>query len=352
MTHFDSKRRKVLQQLISAISLSIVGQQNFPHVGLMATHQNYPSIGLEEQWQPISKGKAINGKVLDRYATLLALCWRLLKGNEWVTVAYLLPTFLSEVETVAQQPSSHQKIFAGFAAQAYILKSIVVGHQDNLAAKLIACDAAIEYSRFAENPEMEVTALIQQAVTFDYRKQHQKALHSYQQAFLQVKNVPPLLSARILAGLAGSYARCGQEEYEAQRYFDEARKKMPAQPEMDPSFLYADCGQFTLPLWEGRIFFAFDQFDSAYTVFAQAKNHTDIPERIRTEFLNHLLETSIAQGDLDQSILCLREAGKAAINLKSERRQREVLDASQSMLHRWRQDRKRIQDAIAEIFVE
>jgi tetratricopeptide (TPR) repeat protein len=221
-----------------------------------------------------------------------------------------------------------------------------LSHQNNLAAKLLACNTAREYSHFAENHDLEVTALIQQAVTFDSQKQHEQSFGVYQQALPHLDRVSPLLGTRVLAGLGGSYARCGQQEYEAQQYLDWARNMMPDHPEADPTFLYADCGPFTLPLWEGRTSFELDQLERAFQIFSQEKGHRNIPERIRTEFLNHLLETSIAQGDLDQSILCLQEAKQAAINLKSERRQREVQEAYQTMLHIWRHDRKRIQNAI------
>ena len=332
MTHFDFKKRKTLQQIAAAISLSMTLPRNFIR---------------PELWNDVfSIPKSIDEESFDRYEKLLTLCWNLLKGSEWATVAYLLPTFFSEIEEEVQQSSHHQKIVAGFAAQAYIIKSLVVGHQNNLAAKLLACNTAIEYSHFANNHDLEVTALIQQAVTFDSQKQHENSLSIYQQALSHLDSVSPLLGTRILAGLGGSYARCGQQEYEAQRHLDWARKLLPDRPEEDPSFLYADCGPFTLPLWEGRTYFELDQLERAFQVFAQEKDHRGIPERIRTEFLNHLLETSIAQGDLDQSIMCLQEANQAAINLKSERRQREVHEAYQTMLHIWRHDRKRIQDAI------
>jgi transcriptional regulator with XRE-family HTH domain len=338
MAHFDPKKRKTLRQLIIAVSLA------------MGEPQKFIDAKSWGQMPLLTSEIAIDEETLDRFDKLISLCWRLLKGNDLMTVEYLLSMFLPEVEALAQQPSKYQKIVAGFTAQAHILKSLVVGHQDDLQSKLAECSYAIEYSRLAENPNLEVTALIQQAVALDYKKQHDKSLQIYQQAFSSVQNVSPLLGTRILAGLAGSYARCGQQEQEARRYLELARETMPVRPENDPSFLYADCGRFTLSLWEGRIYFELDQIDQAFEVFSQVENQTDTPERIRTEFLNHMLETSIAQGDLDKSIFCLKRAGKAAVDLKSDRRQREVHEACQMMLTMWRQDRKRIRDAAAEVF--
>ena len=338
MAHFDPKKRKTLQQLLIAVSLAMVEPQKLIDPELWG------------QMSLLTTEIAINEETLDRFDKLISLCWRLLKGNDLMTVEYLLPMFLPEVGALAQQPSKYQKVVAGFTAQAHIIKSLIVGHQDDLQSKLTECSYAIEYSRLAENPNFEVTALIQQAVALDYKKQHDKSLQIYQQAFSSVKNVSPLLGTRILAGLAGSYARCGQQEQEARRYLDLAQEMMPVRPEDDPSSLYADCGRFTLSLWEGRMYFELDQIDQAFEVFSQVENQQDIPERIRTEFLNHMLETSIAQGDLDKSIFCLKRAGKAAVTLKSDRRQREVHEACQMMLTIWRQDRKRIRDAAAEAF--
>lgn len=340
MAPFDPKKRRTLEQLIVAISLAA------------ATPQNLLNAEPWEQLALASPTGKINEATLDRFEKLTTLCWRLLKGNELATVEYLLPTFLPETQALAAQPSRYQKAIAGYAAQAHIMKSLVVGHQDNLQAKLAECAAAIEYSRLAENPDFEATALIQQAVAFDYRKQHEQSFQIYQQAQASVDNVSPLLAARILAGLGGAYARCGQQEHQARHYLDQARDLMPTQPETDPSFLYADCGRFTLPLWEGRIYFELDQLDQAYTVFSQVENQADTPERIRTEFLNHMLETSIALGDLDQSLFCFTQAGRAALQLKSDRRQREVRESFQIMLNVWRQDRKKIREVASEVFVQ
>jgi tetratricopeptide (TPR) repeat protein/transcriptional regulator with XRE-family HTH domain len=339
MTH-DPQKRKTLQQLAFALgSLAAVP----------AT-----SSSLFEGFSALAEApmSSISSVTLDRLDKMVMLCWRLLRGNELKTVEYLLDTLLPETEALAHQPSSYQKQIAGFAAQAQIIKSLVVGHRDDLQAKLAACQAAIGYSRLAENPNFEATALIQQAVALDYRKHYEKSFEVYQQAAVNLSSISPLLQARVLAGLGGAYARNGQQEYEARAHLEQARETMPGEPEADPSFLYADCGQYTLPLWEGRIYFELDQYEQAFSVFSRVEMQTDIPERIRTEFLNHMLETSIVQGDLDQSLFHLRQAGMAAVNLNSDRRQREVQEAGQMMLSIWRQERKQIREVMTEVFAK
>jgi len=42
-------------------------------------------------------------------------------------------------------------------------------------------------------------------------------------------------------GLSEAYAQC-KEEQEALRYIGQTQEFFPAHPELDPSFIYADCG--------------------------------------------------------------------------------------------------------------
>ncbi len=334
----DPQKRRSLQQITRALG------------GLMAS----TPLSLLDNISILvgASASAAHDLALERFEKMITLCWRLLRGNELATVEYLLDTLLPETELLVQHPSPYQRRLAGFAAQAQIIKSLVLGHRDDLQAKGAACEVAIEYSRLAQRPDFEVTALIQQAVALDYRKQYERSFHIYQQAVTHADDISPLLRARVLAGLAGAYARNGQQEYEARTHLEQAREVMPARPETDPSYLYADSGPYTLPLWSGRVHFELDQYEQAFSVFSQVETQTGTPERIRTEFLNHMLETAIAQGDLDQSLWRLRQAGTAAVNLKSDRRQREVQEAGQMMLSIWRQNRQHIRETMAEVFAK
>ncbi len=294
-----------------------------------------------EPWEraPLTRF-SVDEDTLDQFEKLTTLSWRLLRGNELSTVKALQQRYLPELVALAQYPSQQQKPLATLAAQGHNIAGLLAGQQDDLYGKLVQCNSSIEYSLLAGDRNLEVTALIQQCVAFDYQKQHSKSFQIYKKASAYSHEITPLLAARVYAGLAGSYARCGQQEREAQKYLHLARKVMPAHPEGDPSFLYADCGPFTIPLWEGRIYFELDQYERAFEVFSQVKQQREIPERIRTEFLNHLLETSIAEGDMEKSLSHLNIAVQAALDLGSDRRYRETQESYQQMRAIWRHERK------------
>jgi tetratricopeptide (TPR) repeat protein len=120
---------------------------------------------------------------------------------------------------------------------------------------------------------------------------------------------------------------------------------MPTKPEEDKAFLYADCGHFTVPLWQGRMYLELDQLEEAWNVFSLAQQQQEMPARISTEFLNHLLDTSIFQVDRDKSLFCLEKALNAARDLKSERRLREIREAYERMRLLWRHEQQ-VKDAM------
>ena len=77
----------------------------------------------------------------------------------------------------------------------------------------------------------------------------------------------------------------------------------------------------------------------AWEVFAMGlRPDTSIPERVRTEFLNHLAETGLEMGDLDKSCRSLEEAVKAALALGSIKRYHEAYGIYSRMRTYWRQE--------------
>jgi transcriptional regulator with XRE-family HTH domain len=327
MVHFDPSRRAALLE-----ALGIVGTVAL--APLQATG-----------WERLS-GIAIQSSYLtpegfEEFENLISICWKLLKGNDLAAVEYLLPKFFPKMLQLVQQPSEYQQALAGLVAHGYNIQGLLDGHKDNLSARLADSQKSEQYSQLAHNHDLEITALIAQAVTFDYNKQHRKSLQIYQQAeqLLSWPDASPLSKARVYAGLAGSHARCGQDELQAKTYLELAQTTMPGVPEHDPSFAYADVGRFTLLLWGGRMHLELNP-EEAWNTFTQFEQLPDVPLRNRTEFLNHMVEASIATGDMERSITTLETAIKAANMLNSERRKRETRDIYTTMRMVWRHEPK------------
>jgi transcriptional regulator with XRE-family HTH domain len=331
MAHFDPERRAALLEALGIVSTVALAPLD-------------PAL-----WKSITgmsaKAPYISEEALGEFDNLVTISWRLLRGNDLAAVEYLLPKFFPKMVQLVQQPSTHQQRLAALVAHGYNIQSLLSGHKDDLSARLTESKKSEQYSQLAHNRDLEVTALIAQAVTYDYNKHHQKSLQVYQRAEQLIQSgtstdiVSPLSSARVYAGLAGSYARCGQQELLAKKYLDLAHLTMPDEPELDPSFYYADVGRFTLLLWGGRMYLELDP-EEAWNTFSQFENQTNIPERIRTEFLNHMVEASIACGDMERSITTLEAAIKAANALNSERRKRDTREFYGTMRTLWRHEPK------------
>src|SRR5205823_11252065 len=117
------------------------------------------------------------------------------------------------------------------------------------------------------------------------------------------------------------YAQFDQKQ-EALRCISQAYESFPEQPEADPTFLYADCGYFTLVLWEGLTYLDLKEPKEADKVFTRIDGlqpKVKVPERVRIEFLNYQTETFVALRDLERSAAYLEAAVKASLTLGSER---------------------------------
>jgi transcriptional regulator with XRE-family HTH domain len=330
MVHFDPERRAALLEAL----------------GIVSTVALAP---LPNLWDNISgittKTTYISPEALEEFDHLVTISWKLLRGNDLAAVEYLLPKFFPKMVQLVQQPSNLQQRLAALVAHGYNIQSLISGHRDDLRARLAESKKSEQYSQLAHNRDLEVTALIAQAVTYDYNKHHHKSLQVYQraeqliQAGTSLDAVSPLSMARVYAGLAGSYARCGQQEKQAKKYLELAHMTMPDEPELDPSFYYADVGRFTLLLWGGRMYLELDP-EEAWNVFSQFEQLSDVPLRNRTEFLNHMVEASIASGDMEKSVTTLEAAVKAANTLNSERRKRETRELYATMRTVWRHEQR------------
>lgn len=150
------------------------------------------------------------------------------------------------------------------------------------------------------------------------------------------------LRARIYAGASGIYAQLGYKQ-EALRFLSLAYENFPPHPEHDPSFLFADCGYFTLVLWEGLTHLELHQPREAASAFERIDGlqmHIQLPERVRAEILNHQATTFTELRDLDRACAYLEAAAKLSLILGSKRRYRESLNVFTQMIGIWESDKR------------
>ena len=292
---------------------------------------------LSERYAKKNTIPEIDEETWTHFEQLIETCWHLSKGNVLEIVEPTLWAYLPKIAAIATHSAKQQRIAATITSQGYLLAAILAGHRDDLQERQSHCEQALSFGNIAEDRNLQVAALRQLALTYDYKERPRKALQTYEQALPHLNEVSPLLRSRMYAGLAGSYAQFEREQ-EALRCIRQAYESFPEQPEADPTFLYADCGYFTLVLWEGLMYLDLQQPKDADKVFTRIDGlqpKLRVPERVRIEFLNYQAETFVALRDMERSYAYLEAAVKASLALGSERRYTQAGEVFQKMCVVW-----------------
>ena len=292
---------------------------------------------LPERYSHKNTLPEIDRETWTHFEKLLETCWQLSKGNVLDIVEPTLWAYLPKLAAIARHTSKQQSIAAEITSQSYLLAAILAGHRDDLQGRQQHSEQALTFGNIARDRNLQVAALRQLALTFDYKDRPRKAMQTYEQSLPLLEDVSPLLRSRMYAGLAGSYAQFEREQ-EALRCIRQAYESFPEQPESDPTFLYADCGYFTLVLWEGLMYLDLKQpkeADKAFTQIDGLQPKAKVPERVRIEFLNYQAETFVALRDMERSSTYLEAAVKASLALGSERRYTQAAEVFQKMCVAW-----------------
>ena len=283
-------------------------------------------------------------ETLDYFAKLTEICWQLSKGNDLDTAEHVLQAYLPKMVSLALPPSQQQHTIAGIASSGYLLAASLAGHHNDLKARQHCSEQALLFGNIAHDRNLQIASMRQLAATFDYQDRPYKVLETYQQILPYLGEVSPLLRSRVYAGTSGIYAQLGCEQ-EALRFLSLAYEDFPGNPELDPSFLFADCGYFTLVLWDGLTHLELHQPREAEEAFAQIDGlqpKIQVPERVRAEILHHQAATFTDLRQMDQACDYLEAAVKASLILGSERRYKEAFEVFTQMLPIWISE-KRVQ---------
>ena len=334
---FDPTKRKMLETLVTALSMAVVKPQAFLQ---------------GESWQQLLVLEPDSAKIdettIQGFESLINACWQLSRGNELALAEKLLPECMSKLVPLAQQPSNHQQAAAHLAAQGYRLYSIFALHKNNLLARELYCKQAVQYSLLAGNRDLLIAAFKGLADTYYYSGQYPQALRTYLEASQYIEGVSPLLQARVNMGLAVAYAHIDRRR-ESTNYLGLAVDAFPDHPETDPCFSYADFGFPQMVLWESI----------ARTQLGQAKRSLDtlnridqpgilIPERIRVELFNQRAKTAIVSGDLEQGAVYVEAGVSGAKTLGSQKCWNEAYENYNQMAVIWPHE-KRVK-AVGELF--
>jgi len=269
-------------------------------------------------------------------------------------ISQILSAYLPALEELACRSTPSQRTAAHLAAQSYLLLTILADHYGKFEQMEAASRMARMYGQIAGDPNLEVSALARLAVKFDYERRDIKALETYQEAMAlpEFHRVSPLLQGRIYAGLAGTHAYC-QHFSQALSFLSRAREIYPADPKVDPTYLFAYSGESTFSLWEGLTLKHTGRYKEAAGAFLRYGSLTPKPglfETNRAEFLNYAGSVAIRQRDLEASCFYVEMAEEIAWSIHHEQRYAEIRDTVKEMKLLWANEPevKRLQEKMYE----
>ncbi len=305
----DNSRRQAILEILGITGMVLMPE---PFRELVVSGVRTSAIGMES---------------LDHFHDLVRTCWKLSSGSEMSVAEQILPTFLPKVMAYARQQSPYQMLAAGIASQGLQLNSILVAHKLDMSAKIAMCDQAIEYAQLSRDKNMLVAAIIQLAIAQRYANQPKKALQSYQLALHHVNDISPLLQARVYVEASESLAVSGEEQG-ALKLLTKGYEVFPDNPQEDVSHLFADCGRYTLALYNGLTHCELGEYKAAWSGYETINSEkADTPERIRLEIVNNQAVSAISMRDLDLAVKHITEGAVGAKRIDSSKRFDEAQNA-------------------------
>ena len=294
-------------------------------------------------------------EILSLCLTAIPACWNLVYADGIPHVEQVLPQYLMHLTDIAQRSSRCQKQAASLASQGHKLANLLALRREDFLAALKHSKDAWIYGQLAEDLNLQLAALIEEALTFWYRKRPLQTLTTYQKALQLIpredqasgrhNSISPIIAGRVYAGLAEAYAQLGQEQ-EALQYMGLAQDTFPEYPENDPHFAYTYYDHYYLYLYQGLMYMKLNQPNQALSTYAYF-NAPKYSSR-RVEILNREAAALLASDDMHQCCTKVEAAVALAISAKSDLRYSEAYEVHQRMLIKWPHERK--VKSLAQIF--
>ncbi len=279
-------------------------------------------------------------ELLSIYATTIPILWRLYFDGHFTEVQHVLfPEYLPQLLLMVQN-TIFQKRAASLLSQASQLAALIEKHQSNFGNALLHAQQGEQYGQLADDPNLQIAALIQQANIYADLGQAWRELQAYQQAYRFSQQAKPksaisaLLLGRVYVGLAKSSGKCSDHEQQALRFLEMAQHIYPEHPEKDEAFGYSYHSRFTLLNHTGLTYLNIGQPQQALHTFTSMPVPTELAPRT-LEFLIRMSMTSFALGDLEQTCEHISLAATSAKTLGSDLRYNEAYSIYEQARATW-----------------
>ncbi len=281
---------------------------------------------------------------LPQCSASVTACWHLLNTKGLTAVNEILPKYVPLLTTIALRPSKYQQEAARIATQTSILQAIIAMHRLNFTAREGHCKDAIRYSKISGDNKLQAAALMYLGYTLSFcyqPRQPEKAISVFLEGLHILGNDDSLIKSDILMGLGEAYAQCNDEQ-NALYYLGLAHNHFPSDPELDPSYTYAECGLTTLYQWEGKTYLELVEYQSdrgyqkkASKALLQSIGASSLSARCTNETLVYQADAARVLGELEIYTDTLTQAAAMAIEIGSKKRYNEVLQIYQRTPEKW-----------------
>jgi len=277
-------------------------------------------------------------------AASIMACWHLLRGDDLVAVASLLPQYMPTLTALAVQPSTHQQAAAALAAQGNILQAIAAMHQLKVTERERYCREAIRCGYLSRDSSLTAAALMYLGYTYSFNvrpRQPEQAIRAFREALQVLGTDDSLLKSDILMGLAEAYAQ-RHDDAKALENMTLAQNYFPTYPQADPSYIYAECGLNVLYQWEGKMYLELAErypqrgyAQRAWDALALSADTQSINGRSISETVLCQADAARLQGDLTTYTDYIRDGLQMALTLGSRKRYNEAVELYQKTPEPW-----------------
>jgi transcriptional regulator with XRE-family HTH domain len=279
-------------------------------------------------------------ETLPLYVTAIPACWRLYFDGGIAEVEQVLPSYISQLSILAQQPSQYQKLAASVSSQAYQLSWLLALQHQDFGLALDAIKQAFYYGDIAGQDNLRLASLVRQAHIFFHLRRPIQQLQVHQKALQFNGDATPLLQGWLYVTLAESQAQLGYKD-DAQNSLSIARDIFPDHPEDDPNFSYVPVDHFFFADHEAITQMHLDQSKHAWETLERIDKVVPVsvvPRRV--ELQCRQAEALFKLGEMDQCCAYVELAGTSALKLGSDLRYNEASETYQQMQLKWPHERK------------
>lgn len=277
-------------------------------------------------------------EVLPLYVTGVPACWKLYYEGDWQKVREVLPSYISQLTSVAQSASKSQKTAASLLSQAHQLASIITLEEENFGTSFLHSQQALTYGELAEDPNLQAASLMRRSDILFWRDLPTVEIN--QQAIQYADQISPLLQSRLFSDYGACLADIEQRE-EALRYLGKAHEIFPDEFAYDPGFAYTHTTRYILYLNETLAHLRLGYPQDAFVSISQASRY--VPEAVsgrRMELAKYTTLASMVVNDLEQTTAQFETMKAIANQLGSVYWNTELLHLAKQIKKRWPAERR------------